>query len=221
MSSKNSKQLAAKWKSQFQSDTFWDAPGHCQLGLLLAELGACSDVLRPQWAQDPQGWGGLLRQHPQSPVGKPRKGEKLPNPVKWTYWAQYVTPMKQLWRCTHRKGRSSAEDLKCRHYFWTVVFGFSFPKVTNGWSLGKGGGRKVKKKLQRNQCWTLGNVICSWCWRSTYKMMQVRRNKLLPSLFPEKLFSNCSRGTLSSCAVRNNMHMLILMQEGTALLLLF
>lgn len=154
-------------------------------------------------------------------VCKPRKGEKLPNPVKWTYWAQYVTPLKQLWRCTHRKGRSSAEDLKCRHYFWTVVFGFSFPKVTNGWSLGKGGGRKVKKKLQRNQCWTLGNVICSWCWRSTYKMMQVRRNKLLPSLFPEKLFSNCSRGTLSSCAVRNNMHMLILMQEGTALLLLF
>lgn len=51
--------------------------------------------------------------------------------------------------------------------------------------------------------------------------MQVRRNKLLPSLFPEKLFSNCSRGTLNSYAVRNNMHMLILMQEGTALLLLF
>ena len=117
---------------------------------------------------------------------------------------------------------NSSEDVpKCRHYFWTGVFGFSFPKVTNGWSLGKGGGRKVKKKLQRNQCWTLGNVICSWCWRSTYKMMQVRRNKLLPALFPEKLFSNCSRGTLSSCAVRNNMHMLILMQEGTALLLLF
>jgi len=125
-------------------------------GLLLAELGACSDVLRPQWAQDPQGWGGLLRQHPQSPVGKPRKGEKLPNPVKWTYWAQYVTPMKQLWRCTHRKGRSSAEDLKCRHYFWTVVFGFSFPKVTNGWSLGKGGGEKSKEKITKKSVLDFG-----------------------------------------------------------------
>lgn len=107
-----------------------------------------------------------------------------------------------------------------------TIFGQSslvsaFQRLPMGDPWAREGGRKVKKKLQRNQCWTLGNVICSWCWRSTYKMMQVRRNKLLPSLFPEKLFSNCSRGTLSSCAVRNNMHMLILMQEGTALLLLF
>jgi len=107
-----------------------------------------------------------------------------------------------------------------------TIFGQSslvsaFQRLPMGDPWAREGGRKVKKKLQRNQCWTLGNVICSWCWRSTYKMMQVRRNKLLPSLFPEKLFSTCSRGTLSSCAVRNNMHMLILMQEGTALLLLF
>lgn len=81
-------------------------------------------------------------------VCKPRKGEKLPNPLKEVNLLSSITYPQ--WNSSEdvlkERERSSAEDLKCRHYFWKVFFGFSFPKVTSERSLGKGKKEKIKNK---------------------------------------------------------------------------
>lgn len=156
MSSKNSKQLAAKWKLQFQSGTFRDVPGHCQLRLLLAELGACSDILRSQWAQDPQGWGGLLRQHPQSSVCKPRKGEKLHFQTPWRKWTIELNkwPNETALKMYSQKGKVLSWGPQMQTLFLERLLWYPL-ESWNQWVI-LGQGEKSKEKIKNKSVLDFG-----------------------------------------------------------------